>query len=289
LKISPETYRLKSSAKIDLAKTPTRGEPLAATKEAYAEAAAANLKALDALQRRFYASGTHAFLLIFQGLDAAGKDSAIGHVLSGVNPQGCQVTPFKRPNADEFAHDFLWRAARVTPARGLIGVFNRSYYESVLITRVHPELLREEGFDKPPPDLDAFFAERRLSIHNFERHLESCRTKIVKIFLHVSPEEQRKRLLERLDDKDKNWKAALADIEERKRIKEYWRAYEDAFAATDRPHARWHIVPADDKRDARLIVAQIVIEALEGLDLNPPSIDAARRRELDEIRAALKA
>ena len=288
MKLSAETYRLKSSAKIDLAKTPTRGEPLAATKEAYAEALAANAKTLDALQRRFYASGAHAFLLILQGIDAAGKDGAIGHVLTGLNPQGCQVTPFKRPNADEFAHDFLWRAARATPARGLIGVFNRSYYESALITRVHPELLREEGFDKPPSDLDAFFAERLRSIHDFERHLDSCRTKIVKIFLHVSPEEQRKRLLERVDDKDKNWKIALADIEERKRIKDYWRAYEDAFAATDRPHARWHVAPADDKRDARLIVAQIVVEALEGMDINPRPLDAARRRELDDIRAALK-
>ena len=289
MKLSAETYRLKSSAKIDLAKTPTRGEPLAATKEAYADAMATNAKTLDALQRRFYASGTHAFLLVFQGLDAAGKDGAIGHVLTGVNPQGCQVTSFKRPNAGEFAHDFLWRAARATPARGIIGVFNRSYYESVLITRVHPELLREEGFDRPPADLDAFFAERRVSIHNFERHLDSCRTKIVKIFLHVSPEEQRRRLVERLDDQDKNWKLGLADIQERSRIKDYWRAYEDAFAATDRPHARWHVVPADEKRDARLIVAQIVIEALQGLDLRPPSVDAARRRELEEIRGALKA
>lgn len=288
MKLSAETFRLKPSGAIDLAKAPTRTEPLAATKEAYAEAMAAHAKALDALQRRLYANGAHALLIVFQGIDAAGKDGAIGHVLAGLNPQGCQVTSFKRPNAEEFAHDFLWRAARATPPRGMIGVFNRSYYESALITRVHPDLLREEGYAKPPADLDAFFVERLRSIHDFERHLDSCRTRIVKIFLHVSLEEQRKRLLERLDDKDKNWKLALADVEERKRTKDYWKAYEAAFAATDRSHARWHVVPADDKHDARLIVGQIVVEALDGLELSPPPQDAAKKRELEEIRAALK-
>ena len=208
--------------------------------------------------------------------------------MAGLNAQGCQGTSFKRPNAWEFAHDFLWRAAKVTPPSGMIGVFNRSHYESALITRVHPDLLREEGYFKPPADLDVFFAERLRSIHDFERHLDSCRTRIVKIFLHVSPEEQRRRLLERLDDKDKNWKLALADVEERKRIKDTWRAYEAAFAATDRSHARWHILPADDKHDARLIVGQIVVEALDGLDLSTPPQDAAKRRALEEIRAALK-
>jgi polyphosphate kinase 2 (PPK2 family) len=175
-----------------------------------------------------------------------------------------------------------------SPERGFIGVFNRSYYEAVLITRVHPKLLHNEGYARKPKDLDAFFAERLVSIQNYERHLQACGTKVVKIFLHLSPEEQRKRLLERLDDPEKTWKASLSDVAERKRFKDYWRAYEAVFAATNSPHAPWHIVPADDKHDARLLAAEIVVEAMESLDLKTPPLDKERKAELAEIRDGLK-
>ena len=288
MKLSADAFRLKAGETIDLARRPTRIEPLYASKEDYAAMLAAHVEKLRALQQRLYTGQKNALLIVFQGQDAAGKDGAISHLLTGVNPQGCQVRSFKRPSELEFRHDFLWRAAVAAPERGMIGVFNRSYYEAALITRVHPELLREEGYSRPPEDLEAFFAERLLSIQHFERHLHACGTRIVKIFLHLSQEEQRKRLLERLDDKDKSWKATLADVEERKRFKDYWRAYEKAFAATGAAHARWNVVPADDKRDARLIVSQIVIEEFEALDLSVPPIDAARRSELEAIREALK-
>src|SRR5579863_10042449 len=180
MKLSADAFRLKDGEKVDLTHRPTRIEPLYASKEDYAATLASHVGKLHDLQERLYASQRHALLIVFQGQDAAGKDGAISHVLTGVNPQGCQVHSFKRPSALEFRHDFLWRTAAAAPERGSIGVFNRSHYEAVLITRVHPELLREEGYASPPKDLDAFFAERLVSIRNFERHLHACGTRIVK-------------------------------------------------------------------------------------------------------------
>jgi PPK2 family polyphosphate:nucleotide phosphotransferase len=234
-----------------------------------------------------YASNRHAILLIFQALDAAGKDGAIRHVMSGVNPQGCQVFSFKHPSATELGHDFLWRATRDLPDRGRIGIFNRSYYEEVLIVRVHPEILRSEGLSDTPHENKATWHDRYRSITNLERHLHGNGTRIIKFFLHLSKEEQRKRFLARIDEPDKNWKFSLADIEERKFWKHYMRAYEQCLATTSTRHCPWYVVPADDKENARLIVSQIVLDTLEGLKMSYPETSAARRDELLAIRKQL--
>jgi PPK2 family polyphosphate:nucleotide phosphotransferase len=288
MKSAAEFCRLKPGEEVDLAKLATRMPARYHSKADYNAMLAEHVGKLSKMQERLFAEQGQALLIIFQGLDAAGKDGAISHLLTGVNPEGVTVHAFKQPSKLEYAHDFLWRAAIVAPERGLIGVFNRSYYEAVAITRVHPKLLHGEGYGRKPRDLDAFFEERLVSIKHYERHLQSCGTKIVKIFLHISPEEQRKRLLERLDDPEKVWKASLSDVMERKHFKEYWRAFETAFAATSTKDAPWHVVPADDKYDARLLCSQIVVEAMESLDLETQPVDKERRRELAEIREALK-
>ena len=225
--------------------------------------------------------------LIFQAMDAAGKDGAIKHVMSGVNPQGCQVYSFKHPSPAELQHDFLWRTTRDLPERGRIGIFNRSYYEEVLIVRVHPEILRSEALPDAPRDEKTFWRERYRSINNLERHLHANGTRIVKFFLHISKEEQRKRFLARIDEPEKNWKFSLADIEEREFWKDYQKAYEDALSATSTSDCPWHVVPADDKLNARLIVSEIILDRLKGLEMAYPSTDAERQRELKAIRARL--
>ncbi len=234
-----------------------------------------------------YASDRYAVLLIFQGMDAAGKDGAIRHVMSGVNPQGCQVFSFKQPSESELQHDFLWRTTRDLPERGKIGIFNRSYYEEVLIVRVHRNILRGEGIPDAPRDDRAVWKGRYTSIVNQERHLYDNSTRVVKFFLHLSKEEQRKRFIERIDHPQKNWKFSAADIEERKYWKDYTRAYEECLAATSTKVAPWHVVPADDKRNARLIVSRIVLDAFEQLKMTAPKVSAARRRELLAIRKRL--
>ena len=225
-------------------------------------------------------------MLIFQAMDAAGKDGAIKHVMSGVNPQGCQVVSFKHPTPAELQHDFLWRTTRDLPERGRIGIFNRSYYEEVLIVRVHPELLRGEGIPEAS-HAKTVWHDRYRSIANLERHLHSNGTRIVKFFLHISKEEQRKRFLARIDEPEKNWKFSTADIEERKFWKNYMKAYEDCLAATSTHEAPWYVVPADDKENARLIVSQIVLDTLEDLKMSFPEPSDERRRELLAIRAYL--
>jgi PPK2 family polyphosphate:nucleotide phosphotransferase len=233
-----------------------------------------------------YASNRYALLLVFQAMDTAGKDGAIRHVMSGVNPQGCQVFSFKHPSAKELQHDFLWRTTRDLPERGRIGIFNRSYYEEVLIVRVHNEILTGERL--PDPDAgEAVWAGRFRSIVDLERHLHANGTRIVKVFLHLSKEEQRKRLLDRIDQPDSNWKFNLADIEERKHWEAYMRAYGQALTATSTADCPWFIVPADDKDSARLIVSQIVLDALVGMKLSYPVASAARRRELQAVRKQL--
>ena len=289
MKIDVSPYRFADGEPADLAKRPTKVEPLYGAKEDYAANLAKHVEKLGKLQEHLYRSGRYALLIVLQGMDTAGKDGAIAHVMSGVNPQGCKVVAFKTPSATEAAHDFLWREVRELPERGVIGVFNRSYYEPVLVTRVHPELLREEGVVDVRDGHKRLWAERLRSIRAFERHLHANGTRFVKIFLHLSKKEQLRRLMDRLDDPEKTWKASRADALERGHWDEYRRAYEHALSATSVDHAPWRIVPADDKPNARLIVSQLVIDALEKLELKPPPIDAARRRELAEIRALLKA
>src|SRR5271170_4649166 len=267
MKINSKDFRVTEGDEVDLEKWPTKIDPVYKSKHQYKKLLEEHVGRLSTLQRLHYASNRHAVLLIFQAMDAAGKDGAIRHVMSGVNPQGCQVFSFKHPSAAELEHDFLWRTTRDLPERGRIGIFNRSYYEEVLIIRVHPELLSAEALVDPPADDKTFWHQRYRSITNFERHLHANGTRIVKFFLHLSKEEQRKRFLARIDEPEKNWKFSLADVEERKFWKDYMNAYEECLGATSTSDAPWYVVPADDKENARLIVSQIVLDAFEGLKL----------------------
>lgn len=245
------------------------------------------VRRLRDLQEKLYAQDQWGVLLIFQALDAAGKDGAIKHVMSGVNPQGCQVFSFKQPSSEELDHDFLWRAQRRLPERGRIGIFNRSYYEEVLVVRVHPELLQKQ---KLPRSLVTkhIWDERLEDIVSFERYLARNGYVIRKFFLHMSRMEQLRRFQKRLDEPEKHWKFSLGDLRESERWKDYRKAYEDAIRQTAAPHAPWVVVPADKKWFARIVVATAIIEALEGLDLAFPSVDAARRRELETGRTLLQ-
>ena len=287
MKIDADDFRVRPGDKVRLGKWPTIVKPFCKSGKRYQEALEEHVEELSARQRLLYASDRYALLLIFQGMDAAGKDGAIRHVLSGVNPQGCQVFSFKQPSAEELDHDFLWRTTVRLPERGRIGIFNRSYYEEVLIVRVHPRLLRGQGLPDQVRDGKVVWQERYRSIVDLERHLHRNGTRIVKLFLHLSKEEQRKRFLERIDEPDKNWKFGLADIHERSYWKRYMEAYEACLSATSTRHAPWYVVPADDKDDARLIVSRIVLDALDALDMAYPRTTAKRRRELASIRKVL--
>ena len=244
---------------------------------------------LDRLQQHLYAANSHALLVIFQAMDAAGKDGVIRHVMSGVNPQGCQVLSYKHPSAQELQHDFLWRCTRDLPERGKIGIFNRSYYEEVLIARVHPEILHAEGVADAPHDMARLWRHRYRSIAGLERHLSENGTRIVKFFLHLSKEEQRERFLARIDEPRKNWKFSMADIHERAFWDDYMKAYQNCLSKTSTEEAPWYVIPADDKRDARLIVSQVLVETLDGMKLRYPKSDEARRDELETVRRALTA
>jgi PPK2 family polyphosphate:nucleotide phosphotransferase len=285
--IEPSDYRVREGAKIRLKEWPTRVDPVYATNEEYQDLLRKHVKALSSQQELLYASDRYAILLIFQAMDAAGKDGAIAHVMSGVNPQGCQVFSFKHPSAAELQHDFLWRTTRDLPERGRIGIFNRSYYEEVLIARVHPEILRGEGLPGGTADAESIWHDRYRSIVNLEKHLTRNGTRIIKFFLHLSKEEQRKRFIDRIDSAEKNWKFSLADIEERKFWKDYMRAYGKCLGETSTRQAPWFIVPADDKLNARLIVSRILLDTLEDLRLSYPKTTAARRRELKLLRKKL--
>jgi PPK2 family polyphosphate:nucleotide phosphotransferase len=261
---------------------------LALSREKAAEVLRETIARLTSLQARLYADNRWGVLLIFQAMDAGGKDGVIKHVLSGVDPQGCEVSSFKAPSAEELDHDFLWRTTRRLPERGRIGVFNRSYYEEVLIVRVHPTLL---GFQKLPPAVVSgrIWRERFEDINAFERHMARSGYLIRKFFLHISKEEQRQRFLKRLEQPEKRWKFALADVDERQRWSDYMRAYEDMIRHTSAPHAPWIVVPADKKWYARCVVAAAIEEGLESLKLEFPRIDARKRRELKRVREALEA
>jgi len=288
MKISSKDFRVREGDEVNLRKWPTRVEPVYKSKEQYQTLLAEHVAQLSALQQLLYASNRHALLLIFQALDAAGKDGAIQHVMSGVNPQGCQVFSFKHPSAAELQHDFLWRTTRDLPERGRIGIFNRSYYEEVLIVRVHPELLQSEGLPDAPHNDSALWHDRYRSIKNLERHLHYNGTRVIKFYLHLSKEEQRKRFLARIDEPEKNWKFSLADIQERGFWKQYRQAYEECLAATSTREAPWYVVPADDKENARLIVSRIILDTLAGLKMTYPKTSTQRRQELQEIRKRLE-
>ena len=247
---------------------------------------AEGVEQLAELQEKLFAEDRWALLLVFQAMDAAGKDSTIQHVFSGVNPQGCQVTSFKEPSTEEIDHDFLWRVGRALPERGRIGIFNRSHYEEVLIVRVHPEILQGQ---KLPSDClgDSIWEERFEDIKGFERHLRRSGTMILKFFLHVSFEEQKKRFLDRIDEPAKNWKFSLGDVKERALWKDYMRAYEEAIRATSTKSAPWYVVPADHKWFTRLVVVGAVVDALEQMDVDYPKVDPAHRKQLGEARRAL--
>jgi PPK2 family polyphosphate:nucleotide phosphotransferase len=286
-KISSKDFQVPHGKKIKLAEWPTIVKPVCKSKEEYKELLEKHIAELSSLQHLHYASNRYALLLIFQGMDGAGKDGAIRHVMSGVNPEGCEVFSFKQPSAEELQHDFLWRSTCRLPERGRIGMFNRSYYEEVLVVRVHPEILRSQHLPAELRDKTNIWEERYSSIVDMERHLHRNGTRIVKMFLHVSAEEQRKRFLARIDEPDKNWKFSLSDIHERKYWKDYVKAYEACLHATSTHHAPWYIVPADDKENARLIVSRIVLDALEELKMAYPRTTPKRRAELQSIRKAL--
>jgi PPK2 family polyphosphate:nucleotide phosphotransferase len=285
--INSKDFRVGSGGRVKLKEWPTIVEPFCESKKQYRELLQEHIEALSSLQRLHYASDRYALLLIFQGMDAAGKDGAIRHVMSGVNPQGCQVVSFKQPSADELEHDFLWRSTRRLPERGQIGIFNRSYYEEVLVVRVHPEILLRQGLAEELRDEKTIWNDRYRSIVDLESHLYRNGTRIIKVFLHLSKKEQRKRFLERIDEADKNWKFSLSDFHERKYWKHYVKAYEACLNATSTHHAPWYVVPADDKENARLIVSKIVLDALGELKMAYPKIDTKRRRELKAIRQQL--
>ena len=287
MKLNSKKFRVREGDEVNLRKWPTTGEPLYKSKEHCQKLLQEHIVQLSSLQELFYASNRYAVLFIFQGMDTAGKDGAIKHVMSGINPQGCQVFSFKHPSPAELQHDFLWRTSRDLPERGRIGIFNRSYYEEVLIVRVHPEILRSEGIPDQPHDEEAIWHHRYRSIVDLEKHLHGNGSRIVKFYLHLSYEEQRKRFLERIDEPGKNWKFSLADFEERKFWKQYMKAYEECLSATSTDAAPWYVVPADDKENARLIVSQIILDTLEGLNMTYPKASAKRRRELLAIRKQL--
>jgi PPK2 family polyphosphate:nucleotide phosphotransferase len=288
LKLDLKEYRVRPGRKVNLNRWPTRVEPLYRSTKHYRELLAESRKELSQMQGVLYAHNRHAVLLIFQGMDTAGKGGAIRHVMSGINPQGCQVYSFKQPSDEELAHDYLWRSNKRLPERGRIGIFDRSYYEEVLIVRVYPEVLRKQRLPEDLVRPKRIWRERYRDMVRMEDYLYRNGTRVLKFFLHLSKEEQRQRFLARIDDPDKNWKLTRADLVVRKEWDAFQEAYEDCLEATASEHAPWYIVPADDKRNARLIVAQAVVHAMKQIPMAYPSANKAQRQELDRIRRALR-
>lgn len=288
MKINSHDYRVPHGKKLKLDEWSTIGKPVYKSKKQYRKFLEEHVEQLSALQRLHYASNRYALLIIFQGMDAGGKDGAIRHVMSGVNPQGCDVHSFKQPTPNELEHDFLWRTTCVLPERGRIGIFNRSYYEEVLVVRVHPELLLSQQLPEDLRDEKHIWDERYRSIVDFEGHLHRNGTRTIKVFLHLSKDEQKRRFLERIDEADKNWKFSAGDIHERQYWPQYMDAYEKCLKATSSHHAPWYIVPADDKDNARLIVSQIVLDLLGELNMAYPKTTPKREQELQEIRKLLE-
>jgi PPK2 family polyphosphate:nucleotide phosphotransferase len=287
MKLASADFRVTPGTEVDLQTWSTEAEPLYSSKKEYRKLLRRHVEKLSSLQQLLYASNRYAILIIFQAMDAAGKDGVIKHVMSGVNPQGCQVFSFKHPSPVELQHDFLWRTSRDLPERGRIGIFNRSYYEDVLIVRVHPEMLRKEGLVDPSTPLEDVWRDRYSSINGIEQHLHNNRTRIIKFFLHLSKEEQRRRFLKRIDKPEKNWKFNAADIEERRFWDDYMQAYENCLAATSTAHAPWYVIPADDKKNARLFVSSIILETLRGLNMEYPKLSADQEQQLLAARQQL--
>ncbi len=287
MKINSKDFRIKPGKKVKLKKWPTNVPPTYKSKEQYHQILTEHIQEMSSLQSLLYASNQYSFLIIFQGMDASGKDGAIKHVMSGVNPQGCQVFSFKHPSAEELEHDFLWRTTHCLPERGRIGIFNRSYYEEVLIVRVHPEILSSQGLPNETLDKKIIWQDRYNSIMDLEKHLYRNGTRVIKFFLHISKDEQQKRFLQRIDAQEKNWKFSLADIEERKFWHDYMNAYEDCLSATSTSNAPWYVVPADDKENSRLIISQIILDALKDLNMTYPKTDAKRQQELQSFKKLL--
>ena len=287
MKISTQEFRVRESEKVRLKKLPTKVKPFYKSDEHYKELLAEHIQELSKHQDLLYAHNRYSLLLIFQAMDAAGKDGAIKHVMSGVNPQGCQVFSFKHPSAEELAHDFLWRTTRDLPERGRIGIFNRSYYEEVLVVKVHPEILHGQAIPQELVEDKNFWDKRYRSINDLEKHLHRNGTRVIKFFLHLSKEEQRRRFLRRVEDPARNWKFSQFDLVERGFWKEYQTAYEDCLSATSTEHAPWFVVPADDKLNARLIISQVVLNALNDLKMEYPQLDAQRLKELQSLKKEL--
>lgn len=288
MKIRTDDFRVREGKKANLAGRPTAVKPVYDSKKEYKKLLEKHVEQLSSLQNVHYASNRYAVLLIFQAMDAAGKDGTIRHVMSGVNPQGCQVFSFKQPSPVELQHDFLWRTTACLPEKGRIGIFNRSYYEEVLVVRVHPNLLNAQGISDMEASRKKFWKERYKSVVHFERHLYENSTRIVKFYLHLSKDEQRRRFLSRIDDEEKNWKFSEADIKEREYWDAYMKAYEDCITATSTDESPWYVVPADDKENARLIVSQIVVDTLKSLKSEYPEVSDERREELKSIRKLLE-
>lgn len=287
MKIKSKAYQVKEGEKVNLDKWPTQVNPAYKSKKKYKKYLKKQSDELIELQRLHYASNQYSVLLIFQAMDAAGKDGAIRHVMSGINPQGCQVFSFKHPSPAELQHDFLWRASQYLPERGRIGIFNRSYYEEVLIVRVHPEILRSQGLPDELHNEKTIWKGRFRSIVALENHLHRNGTRIIKFFLHLSEDEQRKRFLDRIDEPKKHWKFSQADMVERGFWSQYMHAYAACLTATSTKLAPWYVVPADDKRNARLIVSKIIVDTFNSLNMHYPETNAEREQELLSIRQQL--
>lgn len=287
MKIDIKPFLVPEAATIKLNDCPTQVAPLYESKKSYKKLLKAQVTKLSAQQHLQYAHDQYSLLLVFQAMDAAGKDGAIKHVMSGINPQGCQVFSFKQPSATELDHDFLWRSTKCLPERGRIGIFNRSYYEEVLVVRVHPEYLAGQKLPDDLSDSESIWQQRYQSIVDHENHLYRNGTRIVKFFLHLSEEEQRKRFVARIDNPEKNWKFSFSDVEERKHWQQYMHAYEACLNATSTRTAPWYVVPADDKKNARLLIAEIVLETYKSLAMHYPVSDAKRQQELLAIRQQL--
>ena len=287
MKIETKDFRVREGKNVNLKKWPTKVMPYYDSKKHCKKILRERIEKLSDLQTILYASDNFSLLLIFQAMDAAGKDSAIKHVMSGVNPQGCQVFSFKHPSLTELDHDFLWRTTQCLPERGRIGIFNRSYYEEVLIVRVHPELLRSQRLPDGVQDEKSVWQDRYRSIRDLETHLHRNGTRIIKFFLHLSKEEQRQRFLARIDEPDKNWKFSMGDMNERELWSDYMKAYEACLSATSTRQAPWYVVPADNKENARLIVSQIILDTLQDLKMEYPKLSDEKQKELRSIRKLL--
>jgi PPK2 family polyphosphate:nucleotide phosphotransferase len=288
MKINTQDFQVLEGDLVDLGKWPTKVDHVYKSKKDYKKSLKSQVAELSELQQVHYASNRYAVLLIFQAMDAAGKDGAIKAVMSGVNPQGCQVFSFKHPTPTELEHDFLWRTTRDLPQRGRIGIFNLSCYEEVLIARVHPEILKAEGLPDALLIDTAVWHDRYRSITDLERHLHANGTRIVKIFLHLSKDEQRKRFLARIDEPEKNWKFSMADMKERQFWPHYMTAFDECLSATSTSDVPWYVVPADNKKNARLIVSQIVVDTFKELDIAYPKTTPERHQELLSIRQKLE-